>query len=374
MLNATAQNDHSNKAKNPIDSKENKSFKESVYLVFNGVSNAILVTIGVGLLLSSINNFVHWQALGQIGIIAQILMAPAIGAAVASQLKTNTLVLFSSMIAATVGANNVFFTSSSVSAVTATGHLMTQPQGSGVFMIGQPISALGGAVIATLVGKWLTGKTPLDMFLVPFAATTVGTISALGLAAVTTSALVWLSDFIAQSMKVNPLIGSISISVLWALFLLTPASSAALAIAIMLDPLSSGAALMGTTVQFVTYTIMSYRENEMGTNIAQLVITPKIQFGNIIKNPWIMLPGMISAVLAGSIGTVVFNFSVPYSIAGLGLNSFIAPIALITSNMNSFLVFLVIGVLMPAVIGLVFDKFLRVTKRIKKDDMKVDLV
>ncbi|WKN28298.1 hypothetical protein MUB42_03505 [Apilactobacillus kunkeei] len=36
-------------------------------------------------------------------------MALAIGAAVASQLKTNTLLLFSSMIAATVGANNVFF-------------------------------------------------------------------------------------------------------------------------------------------------------------------------------------------------------------------------------------------------------------------------
>lgn len=372
-MNATTQDSHSN-SENLANHQEKSSFKESVYLVFNGVSNSILVTLGVGLLLTSINNFVHWQALGQMGTIAQLLMAPAIGAAVASQLKTNTLVLFSSMIAATVGANNVFFTSSEVSAVTATGHLLAQPQGSGVFMIGQPISALGGAVVATVVGKWLTGKTPLDMFLVPFAATSIGSIVALGFATVTTPALVWLSAFIAQSMKVNPVIGSMAIAVLWGLFLLTPASSAALAIAIMLDPVSAGAALMGTTVQFVTYTVMSYQENQPGTNIAQLFVTPKIQFGNITKNAWIMLPGMISAILAGVIGTNVFHFSVPYTIAGLGLNSLIAPIAIITSNFNNFLIFFGIGVLMPAVIGIVCGKFLRATKRIKKGDMKVDLV
>ncbi|WP_370629308.1 PTS transporter subunit IIC [Lactobacillus sp. Sy-1] len=361
-------------APNMADVEPKSSFKESVYLVFNGVSNSILVTLGVGLLLGAIANFVHWQALAQIGLICQYLMAPAIGAAVASQLKTNTLVLFSSMVAATVGANNVFFTSGAVNALTATGHALAQPAGSAVFMIGQPVSALGGAVVATLVGKYLTGKTPLDMFLVPFAATLVGTVCALGMATVTTPALVWLSGVIAKTMSINPLLGSVVISVVWAMFLMTPASSAALAIAVMLDPLSSGAALLGTTAQFVSYTVMSFSENKPGANIAQGVITPKVQFGNITENFYIALPGLLSAAVVAPVGTLVFHFSTSFKLAGLGLNSLIAPITLASQNMGTFVIYLGLGVVAPAVISYVFGKFLRATKKIKKGDMTIDLV
>ncbi|KPN80625.1 putative integral membrane protein [Apilactobacillus kunkeei] len=374
MINATKDDSPQMNAANLAHVKVKSGFKDSVYLVFNGVSNAILVTLGVGLLLGAIANFVHWTALAEIGLICQYLMAPAIGAAVASQLKTNTLVLFSSMIAATVGANNVFFTSAVTNAVTATGHVLPQPAGSAVFMIGQPVSALGGAVVATVVGKYLTGKTPLDMFLVPFAATFVGAVAALGFATVTTPALVWLSGVIAKTMVINPFIGGLVISVVWAIFLMTPASSAALAIAVMLDPLSSGAALLGTTAQFVSYTVMSFRENKSGANIAQGLITPKVQFGNITKNPYIALPGIVSAAIIGPVGTLVFHFAVSYKIAGLGLNSLIAPITLASESMPKLAIYVVLGVVVPAVISVVLGRVLKAAHKIKKDDMKIDLV
>ncbi|WP_256210990.1 PTS sugar transporter subunit IIC, partial [Oenococcus oeni] len=73
---------------------------------------------------------------------------------------------------------------------------------------------------------WLTGKTPLDMFIVPFCATLVGSLvglaaaldmfivpfcatlvgSLVGLAAasVTTPFLNWVSENLANTMKVNP--------------------------------------------------------------------------------------------------------------------------------------------------------------------------
>ncbi|MHA8111458.1 PTS transporter subunit IIC [Lactobacillaceae bacterium Melli_B4] len=361
-------------AANLSDVASKSSFKENTYLVFNGVSNAILVTLGVGLLIGAISNFVHWTALAQIGLICQYLMAPAIGAAVASQLKTNTLVLFSSMVAATVGANNVFFTSGPINAITATGHMLPQAAGSAVFMIGQPVSAFGGAIIATIVGKYLTGKTPLDMFLVPFCATLVGTISALGMAAVTTPALVWLSGVIAHTMQINPLLGSVVISVVWSMFMMTPASSAALAIAVMLDPLSSGAALIGTTAQFVSYTVMSFRENKTGANIAQGVITPKVQFGNITQNPCIAIPGLVSAMIMAPIGTLLFHFTTTFKLAGLGLNSLIAPIALASESMSKFTIYIILGVIAPAVIAYILGKFLRGINLIKKGDMTIDLV
>ncbi|CAI2627627.1 Putative toxin regulator [Apilactobacillus apinorum] len=374
MIYSTAKDSPQMDAANMADYKAKSGFKDSVYLVFNGVSNAILVCLGVGLLLGAIANFVHWPALAQIGLICQYLMAPAIGAAVASQLKTNTLVLFSSMIAATVGANNVFFTSAVTNAVTATGHVLPQPAGSAVFMIGQPVSALGGAVVATMIGKYLTGKTPLDMFLVPFSATGIGSIAALAFATVTTPALVWLSGVIAKSMVVNPFLGSFVIAVVWSVFLMTPASSAALAIAVMLDPLSSGAALLGTTAQFVSYTVMSYRVNKPGANIAQGLITPKVQFGNITKNPYIVIPGMVSSAIIGPIGTLVFHFSISYKLAGLGLNSLIAPITIASQSISELITYLVLGVVVPAVISVVLVKVLKAAHKIKDEDMRIDLV
>ncbi len=113
------------------------------------------------------------------------------------------------------------------------------------------------------------------MVLVPFGALAVGIGFGLVVAAVVTPALLAVSAYIAHSMQVSPVLGSMVISVVWALFLMTPASSAALAVALMLDPISSAAALIGTTAQFVGFTAMSFRQNNLGANIAQGLVTPK---------------------------------------------------------------------------------------------------
>lgn len=357
-----------------MDTEANKpveklTVKDYVYLVSAGVSNAVLVMLGVGLLTQTIANFVNWPQLHQIGSIAQWLLAPAFGAAVASQLKTNTLVLFSSMIASTVGANAVYFISSGVHAATATGNQMAQVAGNGVFTTGQPISA-----VAALVGKYLTGKTPLDMMLVPLAATLVGSIAGLGLASVTTPALNWLSAFIAQSMQINPIVGSMAVALAWSLFLMTPASSAALAVAVMLDPLSSGAALIGTTAQFVGFTVISWRQNNLGANIAQGFITPKVQFPNLLANPRLAIPSMTAAVVAAPIATMFFGFKVPYTLGGLGLNSFIAPLNLASTNMNMFVAYLVMGIVVPAVISIVLYRVLLGMHWVKDQQLHLEIV
>lgn len=151
--------------------------KEYAYNISAAVANAILVTLGMGLLMQTIAGFVHFQPLYMAGTLAQDLLAPALGIAVAVELRTTTLVMFSSMIAATVGSNAVHFVTATkgVAAVTATGQTAVQAAGTGVFSTGQPVSAVCAALIAALLGKYLSGKTPLDMVLVPFAATMVGT-------------------------------------------------------------------------------------------------------------------------------------------------------------------------------------------------------
>lgn len=320
---------------------EKLTVKDYVYLVSAGVSNAVLVMLGIGLLTQTIANFVNWPQLHQVGAIAQWLLAPAFGAAVASQLKTNTLVLFSSMISATVGANAVYFISSGVHAATATGNQMAQVAGAGVFTTGQPISAVAAGLIAALVGKYLSGKTPLDMMLVPLSAT---------------------------------LVGSMCVALAWSIFLMTPASSAALAVAVMLDPLSSGAALIGTTAQFVGFTVISWRQNNLGANIAQGVITPKVQFPNLLANPRLAIPSMLSAIVAAPIATLFFGFKVPYTLGGLGLNSFIAPLNLASTSMNMFVAYLIMGIVVPAAISVVSYRLLLGLHWVKDQQLHLEIV
>lgn len=358
-----------------VEAKDGKmTIGSYVYNVSAAVSNAVLVMLGVGLLFQSVANITHWTALYQVGALAQVLLPAAFGTGVASQLRVNTLVLFSSMIAATVGANGVYFTQSAVKAATATGWQMHEAAASTIFTTGQPISAVLAAILATLVGKYLTGKTPLDMILVPLAATFFGSLFGLGAGTVVTPALNALSKWVAGAMTVNPLLGSMCLSLAFAIFLMTPASSAALAIAIALNPISSGTTLIGTTAQFVGFLAMSFQENNLGANIAQGLITPKVQFPNLLKRPALCIPPFIAAMVSAAVGTLAFKFSVPYTLGGLGLNSLIAPINLASSNMHAFWVYMFCGILMPAVISAVGYRIMRAFHLVSANDLHMEIV
>ncbi|PWT39416.1 hypothetical protein DKZ34_09080 [Limosilactobacillus reuteri] len=348
--------------------------KEVAYRIFAAVANAILVVLGGGLLTQTIGNLTGIHVLTLIGGEAQALLAPAIGVAVASQMNTNTLVTFASMVAATVGSNGVHFTDTAVKGMTATGQVTAAAAGAPVLTTGQPVSAVLAAIVAVLVGKYLTGKTPLDMVLVPFGALAVGIGFGLVVAAVVTPALLAVSAYIAHSMQVSPVLGSMVISVVWALFLMTPASSAALAVALMLDPISSAAALIGTTAQFVGFTAMSFRQNNLGANIAQGLVTPKVQFPNLLINPYLLVPTVVSAAVCAPIATVLFDFRSTSTLGGLGLNSLIAPIVYLSRGWAQFSTYMVFGVVVPAVLSIALYLVLKRAGFIGEKQLHLELV
>ena len=348
--------------------------KEVAYRIFAAVANAILVVLGGGLLTQTIGNLTGIHVLTLIGGEAQALLAPAIGVAVASQMNTNTLVTFASMVAATVGSNGVHFTDTALKGMTATGQATVAAAGAPVFTTGQPVSAVLAAIVAVLVGKYLTGKTPLDMVLVPFGALAVGIGFGLVVAAVVTPALLAVSAYIAHTMQVSPVLGSMVISVVWALFLMTPASSAALAVALMLDPISSAAALIGTTAQFVGFTAMSFRQNNLGANIAQGLVTPKVQFPTLLINPYLLVPTVVSAAVCAPIATVLFDFRSTSTLGGLGLNSLIAPIAYLSRGWAQFSTYMVFGVVVPAVLSIALYLVLKRAGFIGEKQLHLELV
>lgn len=354
--------------------QEASRFKEALYRVFAATAQAILVVLGGGLLLATIGNLSGIHALSLVGSEAQALLAPAIGVAVASQLNTNTLVTFASLVSATVGANAVHFTSASVNAATATGQSSVSLAGAPIITSGQPVSALLAAVACVLVGKYLTGKTPLDMVLVPFGALAVGVTFGLLVASVVTPALLAVSAYIAHTMTVSPVLGSVVISLVWALFLMTPASSAALAVALTLDPVSSAAALIGTTAQFVAFTAMSWRQNNLGANIAQGLVTPKLQFPNLLLNPYLLVPSMVSTAVCAPVATVLFHFRSTYTLGGLGLNSLIAPIAYLSRGWDQFAVYMAFGVVVPAVMSVTLYLVMKKVGLIGENQLHLEVV
>lgn len=354
------------------------SMRELVYNTSAAVSNAILVTLGMGLLLQTIARFINWAPMVQMGAITKIMLPAAFGAAVASQMKTNTMVMFSAMAASTVGANAVFFSSSAVQGVTATGYAGSQAAGSAIITTGQPISAVLAAVIAVVFGKWLSGKTPLDMVIVPAATTIVGTVSGYYLAMITTPALVAVGQFIAASVAISPIIGTAVVAMVFGALTMTPASAAALAVAIgatgVTSPEAAGAILIGTTAVFVGFPAMSFHENKIGATIAQGIVTPKIQFPNLTENPALIIPPMVGAAIAAPIATMVFHVTAPFAMAGIGFNSFIVPLALAGSNPIAFAAYMVIGVAIPMVVSFVGYRLMRKMGWAKPNQLHLEMI
>ncbi|WP_278848671.1 PTS transporter subunit IIC [Leuconostoc lactis] len=354
------------------------SMRELVYNTSAAVSNAILVTLGMGLLLQTIAGFINWAPMVQMGAITKIMLPAAFGAAVASQMKTNTMVMFSAMAASTVGANAVFFSSSAVQGVTATGYAGSQAAGSAIITTGQPISAVLAAVIAVVFGKWLSGKTPLDMVIVPAATTIVGTVSGYYLAMITTPALVAVGQFIAASVAISPIIGTAVVAMVFGALTMTPASAAALAVAIgatgVTSPEAAGAILIGTTAVFVGFPAMSFHENKIGATIAQGIVTPKIQFPNLTENPALIIPPMVGAAIAAPIATMVFHVTAPFAMAGIGFNSFIVPLALAGSNPIAFAAYMVIGVAIPMVVSFVGYRLMRKMGWAKPNQLHLEMI
>ncbi|MEX0380419.1 PTS transporter subunit IIC [Leuconostoc sp. MS02] len=358
--------------------KSEESIRDIVYNTSAAVSNAILVTLGMGLLLQTIAGFIQWEPMVQMGEITKVMLPAAFGAAVASQMKTNTMVMFSAMAASTVGANAIFFSNTAVQGITATGYAGTQAAGSAIITTGQPISAVMAAIIAVLFGKWLSGKTPLDMIIVPAATTIVGTVSGYYLAMVTTPALVAVGQFIASSVALNPIFGTAIVAMIFGAMTMTPASAAALAIAIgatgVTSPQAAGAILIGTTAVFVGFPAMSFHENKIGATIAQGIVTPKIQFPNLTKNPALIIPPMIGAAIAAPIATLVFNVTAPFAMAGIGFNSFIVPLALAGSNPVAFAAYMGVGVVVPVVVSFVGYHVMRKMGWVKPNQLHLEMI
>ncbi|MFC6465095.1 PTS transporter subunit IIC [Marinilactibacillus sp. GCM10026970] len=331
--------------------------KNNVLKVSSGVANAIFVTIGIGFLFGTLGDMFNLPILVTIGSFTRVLLAPALGAGIAFNMQANSLTLFSAMAASTIGGG----------ALTATDAGFT-------IVGGDPIGALIAGVIATWIGKKLTGTSPLDMMSIPTLSLLGGGIAGIGLAQVIQPILLAVSETVSGAVAGSPVIGSSVMAVLFGLFLMSPLSSAALSIALALSPMASGAMLIGTTAQYFVFSILSMKENNLGGYIAQGLCTPKVQLPNIIKNPKILIGPTIASAICGPIATVLFGFETIPEMGGVGFAAGVAPLWVINnSGLQVFGVYLLCGAILPIVITLFVNKLLYSASAIKVGDMALEV-
>ena len=107
--------------------------------------------------------------------------------------------------------------------------------------------------------------------------------------------------------------------------MVTPISLVAIATAISLDGLGSGAANMGIVAACVTFIFGSLRVNSAGVNIVLLIGAAKMMIPVYLKHLIIMIPLAINGVIGGVIAYSIGIKGTPLS-AGFGYTGLVGPI------------------------------------------------
>ena len=110
-----------------------------------------------------------------------------------------------------------------------------------------------------------------------------------------------------QATKLQPFWMGIAVSVLVGIALTLPISSAAICSVLQLTGLAGGAAVAGCCAQMVGFAVMSFRENRWGGLVSQGLGTSMLQMPNIIRNPKIWIPPIVTSAITGPIATCLFR-------------------------------------------------------------------
>lgn len=341
--------------------KQNFSIRKYFTGALNGMALGLFSSLIIGLILKQIGDFSGWSLLTTFGKYAQFLMGPAIGAGVAFALKAPPLGIFASIITGAIGAGTV----------------KTGIDGSMLITIGEPVGAFISALIGAEVAKFISGKTKVDIVLVPAFTIIAGGIAGIFLSPLIASFMKWLGELINLAAVLQPIPMGIIISVLMGMILTLPISSAALAISLNLSGIAAGASVIGCSCQMIGFAVISYRENKFGGLIAQGLGTSMLQIPNLIKNPKIWIPPIIASMILGPLGTTLFQMKNNSVGAGMGTSGLVGQIGTFAAmgGGEDFLSILIKVILLhfifPAIISLAVSEYMRKKGWIKSGDMKL---
>lgn len=342
--------------------KKNIEISAKRYFIdaMGAMANGLFASLLIGTIISTLGQQLHVQLLIDIGGFAKSVAGPAMAVAIAYALQAPPLVLFS-MLAVGTAANTL----------------------GGA---GGPLAVLVIAIIATELGKLVSKETKVDILVTPLVSICSGVLLSIGIAPYIGKAASAVGTLIMWATELHPFMMGILVSVIVGIALTLPISSAAICAALSLTGLAGGAAVAGCSAQMVGFAVMSFRENRVGGLVSQGIGTSMLQMGNIVKNPKIWIPPILTSAITGSIATCVFKLQMNGEAisSGMGTCGLVGQIGVYTGWVNDiaagtktaitgldWLGLILISFVLPAVLTFLFGQLFRKLGWIKEGDLKL---
>ena len=338
------------------------------------MAQGLFCSLLIGTIVKTLGEQIDVKFLVDVGGYASAMSGAAMAIAIGYALKAPPLVLFS---LATVG-----YAANALGSTTL----------SGAPGAGGPLAVLFIAILAAECGKAVSKETKVDILVTPLVTILAGVgLSALIAPAIGTAATS-VGSIIMWATDLQPFLMGIIVSVLMGMALTLPISSAAICAAFGLTGLAGGAAVAGCCANMVGFAVLSFRENRWGGLVSQGIGTSMLQMGNIVKNPRIWLPAILTSAITGPVATCLFKLEMngPPVSAGMGTcglvgqigvwTGWIAPSEQAVTNGAAAIVpgafewagLILISFLLPAVLCWAFGILFRRIGWIREGDLALD--
>ena len=325
------------------------------------MAQGLFASLLIGTILNTLGTQLGIEALVNVGAYASSMSGPAMAVAIGYALQAPPFVLFS---------------------LVTVGKAANDLGGAG-----GPLAVLFIAIISAELGKAVSKETKIDLLVTPL----VTILSGVGLSALVApvigKAASSIGSIIMWATNQQPFLMGIIVSVIVGIALTLPISSAAICAALGLTGLAGGAAVAGCCAQMIGFAFMSFKENKWGGLVSQGIGTSMLQMGNIVRNPFIWLPPIITSAITGPIATCLFRMQMngaPIA-SGMGTCGLVGQIGLYTGWVNDiaagtkvaitamdWIGLLLICFVLPAVLTPVIAIPFRSAGLIKDGDMKLD--
>lgn len=161
----------------------------------------------------------------------------------------------------------------------------------------------------------------------------------------------------------QPIPMAILVAVSFSVIIISPVSTVAIATAIGMSGLASGAGNLGCVAAAVGMFIGGLRVNPSGLSLSILLGTPKIMIGALVRNPKIVVPIVLNAAILGVFGAL-FQIKGTAVSAGFGFSGLVGPVNAVQfmeggATAGNLLILVFIYVILAFAGGFFFEWFCR---------------
>lgn len=325
------------------------------------MAQGLFASLLIGTIISTLGEQLGIEFLVTVGSYAKAVSGPAMAISIGYALQAPQLVLFSLL---------------------AVGSAANELGGAG-----GPLAVLVVSIVASECGKMIAGETKVDIIVTPFLTIFVGILLSALFAPAIGAAASSFGQLIMWATELRPFLMGMIVSAVMGIALTLPISSAAICAALSLTGLAGGAAVAGCCAQMVGFAVMSFRENGVGGLLAQGIGTSMLQMGNIVRNPRIWIPPILTSLITGPFATCLFKLQMNGAAisSGMGTCGLVGQIGVYTGWVTDIAAgtrgaisawdwvgLICISFLFPAVLTWIFGLLFRRIGWIRENDLLLD--